>query len=196
MIVDLVISKNNVYMAVAAGWAGLTCSWPQGHESVGCRQLGIETIPSRCCLKHMWVAGGCIYVYVYIYIYIYLFLTYNYIRTYININKYIYIYIYIWKLISNTPWAEVRPCIFYVCVREIRMTTRSLCLLCLSWAEYDACRFSWAEDDLWSELYMESQCRNVTCRIDTDIGRVVNVCLESIRSLNKFQVRGKINVAG
>jgi hypothetical protein len=61
----------------------------------------------------------------------------------------------------NTPWAEGRPCIFYVCVREIRMTTRSLCLPCFSWAEYDACRFSWAEDDLWSELYMESQCRMI-----------------------------------
>ena len=74
---------------------------------------------------------------------------------------YIYIYIHIYKLISNTSWAEGRPCIFYVCVREIRMTTRSLCLPCFSWAEYDACRFSWAEDDLWSELYMESQCRMI-----------------------------------
>ena len=54
------------YMAVAAGWAGLTCSWPWGHESVGCRQLGIETIPSRCCLKHMWVwegGGGAHHIY-------------------------------------------------------------------------------------------------------------------------------------
>ena len=57
----------------------------------------------------------------------------------IFIYTYIYIYIYIYKLISNTPWAEGRPCIFYVCVREIRMATRSLCL-----------PFSWAEDDLWS----------------------------------------------
>ena len=57
IIVDLAISNNNVYMAVAVGWTGLTCSWPYGHESVGCRQLGIETIPSRCCLKHIWCGG-------------------------------------------------------------------------------------------------------------------------------------------
>ena len=70
---------------------------------------------------------------------------------YIYIYTYIYIYIYIYKLISNTPWAEGRPCIFYVRVREICMTTRSLCLPC----------FSCAEDDLWSELCMESQCRMI-----------------------------------
>ena len=51
------------YMAVAAGWAGLTCSWPQGHESVGCRQLGIETIPSRCCLNTCGLGGGPHHIY-------------------------------------------------------------------------------------------------------------------------------------